>query len=97
MSEGEFVRDLACDQFTYQPCSSEDAALWKTMGQTMGFTDFKPETVNWHMPMYWRGKGDQNDCTEAICTTWPLLPASHEGSKALLDSPYRDAILSNSC
>merc|ERR1719506_1096650 len=29
----------------------------------MGFTDFLPETVNWNVPMYWRGFNSTAGCT----------------------------------
>ena len=46
-----------CDQFARSACSADQASFFETMGIEMGFTDFRPATVNWAVPTPWRGAG----------------------------------------
>jgi SSS family transporter len=68
----------SCLNFKTNPCSMEDYTLWKQMGIDLGFTDFDPTTVNWKVPVSWRGEGgctleNQNGCILPIGGAYGLI------------------------
>jgi Na+/proline symporter len=46
-----------CRTFKHNPCTQAQYAEWATATNTMGFSDFRAEDVNWNKPIAWRGSG----------------------------------------
>ena len=63
MTVGDFVNSRHdawlgdCDTFTVNPCTTAQKDFFEELGIKMGFTDFRPATVNWAVPVAWRGAG----------------------------------------
>ena len=73
-----FKQPAICTDFATNPCSVEDLTYWRAIGARLAFTDFDPGTVNWKVPVPWRGEGgctldDQNGCILPIAGAYGLI------------------------
>jgi len=67
-----------CDGFATNPCTTAQKEFFETLGREMGFTDFRPATVNWAHPVSWRGSGgctlsNQDGCIMPIATGYAIV------------------------
>ena len=73
-----------CRTFKHNPCTQAQYAEWATATNTMGFSDFRAEDVNWNKPIAWRGSGgctldNQGGCILGIEGGCVASPAPEEG------------------
>ena len=73
-----------CRTFKHNPCTQAQYAEWATATNTMGFSDFRAEDVNWNKPIAWRGSGgctldNQGGCILGIEGGCVASPAPQEG------------------